>query len=237
MIQQKLLSNSIPNLLAQPRRFYMAGLGRFTTRVREQEWIAGENPYGYANGNPVTWIDPDGNRPLTRFCPPPPKPKQPLNCKDKQNRQQWNKFIYAYCNCSRRPQEREMCDVLAANYYLACKGTPGQGTFAPPPGPMPGPGMVTPWRERNPIRRCDPQPYNPVRIDQSTIPGEMVPCGKNFCKDMVLISSCFACCDVSCRDTHPGYNDGGPVYTRETNERCKKWCVDNAGTDPDRTGF
>ncbi len=64
MKQQELGRKGIPNLPGQPRRFYMAGLGRFTTRVREREWLGGENPYGYAQGNPVTWIDPTGHYPI-----------------------------------------------------------------------------------------------------------------------------------------------------------------------------
>ncbi len=65
MKQQELGRKGIPNLPGQPRRFYMAGLGRFTTRVREREWLGGENPYGYAKGNPVTWKDSKGLQPET----------------------------------------------------------------------------------------------------------------------------------------------------------------------------
>ncbi len=43
-----------------PGRPYMAGLGRFLTAVRADEWAAGEHPYGYALNNPVTYTDPSG---------------------------------------------------------------------------------------------------------------------------------------------------------------------------------
>jgi len=41
-------------------RHYMAGLGRFLTAARLAEQLAGEHPYGYALGNPVTYTDPTG---------------------------------------------------------------------------------------------------------------------------------------------------------------------------------
>lgn len=56
-------TNGLPNLPGQPRRFYMAGMGRFLTRVREAEWIGGEHPYAYAMNNPVTYTDPSGLAP------------------------------------------------------------------------------------------------------------------------------------------------------------------------------
>lgn len=43
----------------------MAGAARFLTAVREAEWCSGENPYGYAYGNPVLYSDPSGNAPLS----------------------------------------------------------------------------------------------------------------------------------------------------------------------------
>jgi hypothetical protein len=45
-------------------RPYMAGLGRWTTQARLQEQLGGEHPYAYANCNPVTYVDPDGDKPI-----------------------------------------------------------------------------------------------------------------------------------------------------------------------------
>lgn len=56
--------NTPTNLAVQPRRFYMAGAARFLTAVRQGEWCSGENPYGYAYGNPILYSDPSGNDPL-----------------------------------------------------------------------------------------------------------------------------------------------------------------------------
>ena len=36
---------------------------RFTTRVRMPQLLQGENPYAYANSNPCTFVDPDGQLP------------------------------------------------------------------------------------------------------------------------------------------------------------------------------
>jgi len=47
----------------QMRRNYMAGTGRFLTAVRQQQWLAGEHPYGYALNDPVSYIDPSGLSP------------------------------------------------------------------------------------------------------------------------------------------------------------------------------
>lgn len=54
------------DLPARPRN-YMAGTGRFLTAVRQEEWLAGEHPYGYAFDSPGLYIDPTGNAP----CFPP----------------------------------------------------------------------------------------------------------------------------------------------------------------------
>lgn len=62
---------------AQPRRFYMAGLGRFLTCVREAEWLGGEHPYGYANNNPIRYVDPSGNN--WTDCPKPNPMEQAWN--------------------------------------------------------------------------------------------------------------------------------------------------------------
>lgn len=56
-------ANGMPNFPGQPRRFYMAGMARFLTRVREAEWLGGEHPYAYAMNNPVTYTDPSGLAP------------------------------------------------------------------------------------------------------------------------------------------------------------------------------
>ncbi|MBS1720660.1 MAG: hypothetical protein JST35_09465 [Armatimonadetes bacterium] len=56
-------SHGLPGIPSQPRRFYMAGVASFLTRVREAEWMGGEHPYAYAMSNPVTYTDPSGNRP------------------------------------------------------------------------------------------------------------------------------------------------------------------------------
>ena len=63
MKQQPSSTSPLANIPSQPHRFYMAGTGRFLTRVREEEWLGGESAYGYAKGNPVTYIDPDGLKP------------------------------------------------------------------------------------------------------------------------------------------------------------------------------
>ena len=44
-------------------RSYMAGLGRWISRVGFEEQALGEYPYGYAMNNPVNYIDPGGNSP------------------------------------------------------------------------------------------------------------------------------------------------------------------------------
>jgi hypothetical protein len=47
----------------RPPRPYMAGTGRFLTAARWNEQLQGEHPYAYANNNPVTYIDPSGDKP------------------------------------------------------------------------------------------------------------------------------------------------------------------------------
>ena len=44
-------------------RHLMAETGSFLTRAREAEWIGGEAPYAYAQGNPLKYIDPSGLAP------------------------------------------------------------------------------------------------------------------------------------------------------------------------------
>jgi hypothetical protein len=70
-------TQGIPDFPGQPRRFYMAGMAGFLTRVREAEWLGGEQPYAYAMNNPVTYTDPSGNKPCfnidkdcAKFGPP-----------------------------------------------------------------------------------------------------------------------------------------------------------------------
>lgn len=65
-IERKMKDTSsigIPNPLGQTRRFYMAGLARFFTAVREAEWLGGEHPYSYALNDPVGYKDPSGLHP------------------------------------------------------------------------------------------------------------------------------------------------------------------------------
>jgi len=50
----------------QPGRFYMAGLGRWLTQARLDMILEeGEPPYAYAFNNPVTYVDPTGNYPIS----------------------------------------------------------------------------------------------------------------------------------------------------------------------------
>ena len=65
MKQTQQATSPLDNMPGQPRRFYMAGTGRFLTRVREEEWLGGESAYGYALGNPVTYTDPSGLTPCS----------------------------------------------------------------------------------------------------------------------------------------------------------------------------
>ena len=51
-------------------RNYMAGFGRWISRVGFEEQALGEHPYGYAMTNPVTYVDPGGDVP--RESPPRP---------------------------------------------------------------------------------------------------------------------------------------------------------------------
>ena len=54
-------------------RPYMAGLGSFLTAARLAEQLGGKNPYAYALGNPISYVDPDGTRPEKghgKKCPP-----------------------------------------------------------------------------------------------------------------------------------------------------------------------
>ena len=59
----------MPNFPGQPGRFYMAGLARFLTSVREAEWLGGEQPYAYAMNNPATYADPTGHVPSGSIPP------------------------------------------------------------------------------------------------------------------------------------------------------------------------
>lgn len=53
----------LPNVPGFRPRTYSPGLARWLTRVRMEEMLAGENAYGYAENNPVTWTDPFGMKP------------------------------------------------------------------------------------------------------------------------------------------------------------------------------
>lgn len=75
MKQTKQATSPLDNMPGQPRRFYMAGTGRFLTRVREEEWLSGESAYGYAMDNPLTYVDPSGNAPQRK-----PKPIKAKFC-------------------------------------------------------------------------------------------------------------------------------------------------------------
>lgn len=83
--QRKMFSNAISSSLQGPRsapwapsmpnnsgrRNYMAGLGLFTSRVREAEWYSGEPPYAYAMGNPINHLDSTGLAPCPGDWPKP----------------------------------------------------------------------------------------------------------------------------------------------------------------------
>ena len=62
--QSKSEPSGMPRFPGHPGRLYMAGTARFLTRAREAEWVGGEHPYAYALTNPVTYVDPDGNKPI-----------------------------------------------------------------------------------------------------------------------------------------------------------------------------
>jgi len=55
----------MPRLPGVPGRPYMAGLGRFLTAVRLEEWLGGEQSYAYALSNPTTNTDPSGLAPCS----------------------------------------------------------------------------------------------------------------------------------------------------------------------------
>jgi hypothetical protein len=57
-------------------RNYMAGVGLFLSRAGFAQQQDGEHPYGYANNNPVTYIDPDGVDPKLGDPPPCLTPEQ-----------------------------------------------------------------------------------------------------------------------------------------------------------------
>lgn len=52
--------------LAHGKRAYSTGMARWLTKVRMEEFLGGESPYGYADANPLRYVDPSGNEP----CPP-----------------------------------------------------------------------------------------------------------------------------------------------------------------------
>ncbi|MCC7103327.1 MAG: hypothetical protein IT206_09660 [Fimbriimonadaceae bacterium] len=57
----------LPNVPGFRPRSYSPGLARWLTRVRMEEMLAGEHPYGYAEDNPITKTDPTGLRPCKPF--------------------------------------------------------------------------------------------------------------------------------------------------------------------------
>ena len=54
-------------------RNYMAGFGRWISRVGFEQQALGEHPYGYAMNNPINYIDPNGNAPQN----PQQRPQKP----------------------------------------------------------------------------------------------------------------------------------------------------------------
>lgn len=53
----------LPNVPGFRPRSYSPGLARWLTRVRMEEMLAGEHPYDYCGGNPITFTDPSGLKP------------------------------------------------------------------------------------------------------------------------------------------------------------------------------
>ncbi len=87
----------LPNVPGFRPRSYSPGLARWLTRVRLEEMLAGEHPYGYAENNPTTLIDPDGlqARPQ-RIKPGSASKKDPCDCPRKGGR---TGQVWIDCNC------------------------------------------------------------------------------------------------------------------------------------------
>lgn len=70
-----------PPMSGPHSRGYSPGMARWLTKVRMEEMLAGEHPYGYANQNPVTMIDPAGLQPIFPFPVPggPQYPPDPIS--------------------------------------------------------------------------------------------------------------------------------------------------------------
>ena len=203
-------------------RHYSTTTNIWTTR--DPLWPS-EHPFGYVGGNPVTNWDPLGlmrNSP----CPPPPRPSKPLNCANSASRKEWNRYIYAYCNCVKSDRGRIECDRLARDYYVRCKGRPGAGKFSPPPGPFPGPGEVTPWPNVDPVRKC-PDPSPSPRVRDRGVRGEPPMCGV-FVKTKLTLETCVCSCYRTCPTEHlPGTNSPSVLYDQRSQDDCTTWCRNN----------
>ena len=137
------------------RRTYAPGMALFLSRVRLEEQLGGEHPYGYALNNPVTYIDADGDMPQKGG---PEKPKD--GCTPEQ-REQISKALDDLCKnrishmknakaiacaqkmCKQKPrifcatQKDPFCSMKGYPGFKPLPGTPATGTvcsFSRKPG-------------------------------------------------------------------------------------------------------
>ncbi|MBL8067372.1 MAG: hypothetical protein JNM28_02900 [Armatimonadetes bacterium] len=191
-------------------RHYSHNSGAWTTV--DPLWPS-EPAYRYVGGRAMGAADPSGMNVRPRG-----KPwlggnfRIPDECGTKCT-DEWNRYIFLYCNwcydggmylqinCASR------CDELARDYYVKCKGIPGPGIFAPPPGG----GVIAPRRKpqlpKGWVERPEISPYIEKRTTDdcleegsqsgldylATFPDGVVP---PYVISIVL-SSCISCCKKS----------------------------------------